>query len=176
MEGESGGGQPEFLADLAGREAILSGLNEQPVDIEAGLLREGSEGRDGFLFLHISTIVTQASCRRRGEWEQWFERLSRQGVAILSRRSSSPRCSSDRCFHPPRPPARLYRARWSLSKTEAGWLIVIFFAAYVPAVPVLLALIDRVPARNVYLIGTGLTALSHCGFAMLADEFFGPVS
>src|SRR5262249_43959244 len=58
------------------------------------------------------------------------------------------------------------------SKTEAGWLIGIFFAAYVPAVPVLLALTDRVPARRIYLIGTGLTALSHLGFATLADGFW----
>ena len=65
-----------------------------------------------------------------------------------------------------------YIERWSLSKTEAGWLIGIFFAAYVPAVPVLLALTDRVPARRIYLIGTGLTALSHWGFAMLADGFW----
>jgi hypothetical protein len=40
-----------------------------------------------------------------------------------------------------------YIGSWSLSKTEAGWLIRIFFAAYVPAVPVLLTLTDRVPAR-----------------------------
>lgn len=65
-----------------------------------------------------------------------------------------------------------YIEHWSLSKTEAGWLIGIFFAAYVPAVPVLLALTDRVPARRIYLIGTGLTALSHFGFAMLADGFW----
>ena len=65
-----------------------------------------------------------------------------------------------------------YIERWSLSKTEAGWLIGIFFAAYVPAVPVLLALTDRVPARRIYLIGTGLTALSHLGFALLADGFW----
>src|SRR5215469_6268771 len=65
-----------------------------------------------------------------------------------------------------------YIERWSLSKTEAGWLIGIFFAAYVPAVPVLLAFTDRVPARRIYLIGTGLTALSHLGFATLADGFW----
>ena len=47
-----------------------------------------------------------------------------------------------------------------------------FFAAYVPAVPVLLALTDRLPARRVYLVGTGLTALSHLGFAVLADGFW----
>ena len=28
-----------------------------------------------------------------------------------------------------------YIERWGLSKTEAGWLVGIFFAAYVPAVP-----------------------------------------
>jgi MFS family permease len=65
-----------------------------------------------------------------------------------------------------------YIERWALSKTEAGWLVGIFFAAYAPAVPVLLALTDRVPARRVYLLGTGLTALSHLGFAMLADGFW----
>jgi MFS family permease len=65
-----------------------------------------------------------------------------------------------------------YIERWSLSKTEAGWLIGIFFAAYVPAVPVLLALTDRLPARTIYLVGAGLTALSHFGFAMLADGFW----
>ena len=65
-----------------------------------------------------------------------------------------------------------YIERWSLTKTEAGWLIGIFFAAYVPAVPVLLALTDRVPARRIYLIGAGLTALSHFGFATLVDGFW----
>ena len=65
-----------------------------------------------------------------------------------------------------------YIARWDLSKTEAGWLIGIFFAAYVLAVPVLVALTDRLPARRVYLVGAGLTALSHLGFATLADGFW----
>lgn len=64
-----------------------------------------------------------------------------------------------------------YIDRWGLSKTEAGWLIGVFFAAYVAAVPVLVALTDRVPARRVYLVGAGLTALSHLGFATLADGF-----
>jgi MFS family permease len=65
-----------------------------------------------------------------------------------------------------------YIERWDLSKTEAGWLVGIFFAAYVPAVPVLLALTDRLPARRIYLVGTGLTALSHFGFALAADGFW----
>jgi MFS family permease len=65
-----------------------------------------------------------------------------------------------------------YIERWDLTKTEAGWLVGIFFAAYVPAVPVLLALADRLPARRIYLVGTGLTALSHLGFAIVADGFW----
>jgi MFS family permease len=65
-----------------------------------------------------------------------------------------------------------YIVRWELSKTDAGWLVGIFFLAYVVAVPVLVALTDRLPARRVYLVGTGLTALSHLGFALLADGFW----
>ncbi len=65
-----------------------------------------------------------------------------------------------------------YIARWSLSATEAGWLIGTFFAAYVVAVPVLVGLTDRLPARRIYLVGAGATALSHLGFAVLADGFW----
>ena len=65
-----------------------------------------------------------------------------------------------------------YIDRWHLTKTEAGWLIGIFFAAYVAAVPVLVALTDRVPARRVYLTGAALTALSHLGFALIAEGFW----
>jgi MFS family permease len=62
--------------------------------------------------------------------------------------------------------------QWHLTKTEAGALVGIFFAAYVVAVPILVALTDRVPARNVYVVGAGLTALSHLGFAIVADGFW----
>src|SRR4029077_9624921 len=31
---------------------------------------------------------------------------------------------------------------------------------------------DRVPVRRVYMLGTGLTALSHFGFALFADGFW----
>jgi len=65
-----------------------------------------------------------------------------------------------------------YIDQWHLTKTEAGSLVGIFFAAYVVAVPVLVALTDRVPARNVYMVGAGLTALSHLGFAFVADGFW----
>jgi MFS family permease len=65
-----------------------------------------------------------------------------------------------------------FLAAWSLSKTEAGWLVGIFFAAYVAAVPVLVALTDRLPARRIYLVGAALTALSHLGFATVAEGFW----
>lgn len=65
-----------------------------------------------------------------------------------------------------------YIDRWSLTGTQAGWLIGIFFAAYVPAVPLLLALTDRVPARRIYLVGTGATALAHLGFGLVATDFW----
>jgi MFS family permease len=65
-----------------------------------------------------------------------------------------------------------YIDRWHLTKTEAGALVGVFFAAYVVAVPVLVALTDRVPTRNVYMVGAGLTALSHLGFAFVADGFW----
>ncbi|MBI3514730.1 MAG: MFS transporter, partial [Proteobacteria bacterium] len=65
-----------------------------------------------------------------------------------------------------------YIARWRLSETEAGLLVGAFFAAYVVVVPVLVALTDRVPTRHVYLLGTALTALSHLGFALVADGFW----
>ena len=65
-----------------------------------------------------------------------------------------------------------YIARWDLSKTEAGWLVGIFFAAHVVMVPVLVALTDRVPVRRVYMLGTSLTALSHFRFALFADGFW----
>src|SRR5437660_931431 len=63
-------------------------------------------------------------------------------------------------------------ARWDLSITEAGLLVGIFFAAYVVMVPLLVALTDRVPVWRVYMLGTGLTALSHFGFALFADGFW----
>lgn len=65
-----------------------------------------------------------------------------------------------------------YIDRWHLSKTEAGWLVGVFFAAYVVAVPVLVALTDRIPTRRVYAVGAGLTALAHLGFAFVVDGFW----
>jgi MFS family permease len=65
-----------------------------------------------------------------------------------------------------------YIADWNLSKTEAGSLIGIFFAAYFVAVPALVSLTDRIPTRWVYAVGASLTAASHLGMAWLADGFW----
>lgn len=65
-----------------------------------------------------------------------------------------------------------YIANWNLSKTEAGSLTGIFFAAYVVTVPVLVSLTDHIPTRRVYAVGAALTAISHLGFAFLADGFW----
>jgi len=65
-----------------------------------------------------------------------------------------------------------YIERWSISKTEAGWLVGISFLAYIAMVPILLSLTDRIPVRRVYLFGAGLTAISHLGFVLIADGFW----
>src|SRR3977135_287045 len=62
-----------------------------------------------------------------------------------------------------------YMTRWNLTAAEAGWLVGVFFAAYVVMVPILLSLTDRVPTRRIYLLGTGLTTLAHLGFALLTE-------
>ena len=64
-------------------------------------------------------------------------------------------------------------AEWGLTNTEAGWINGIYFAAYMAAVPVLVALTDRVDPRHVYFVGAGMTALSSLGFALLAEGFWG---
>ncbi len=64
-------------------------------------------------------------------------------------------------------------AEWGLSNTQAGWINGIYFGAYMAAVPVLVALTDRVDPRHVYALGAVLTALAALGFAILADGFWG---
>ncbi len=61
---------------------------------------------------------------------------------------------------------------WQLSKAEAGWLVGIFFVGYVAAVPVLVSLTDRLPARNVYVFGAACAVIGQLGFAFIADGFW----
>ena len=61
---------------------------------------------------------------------------------------------------------------WGLSKTEAGWVAGVYFAAYAVTAPPALALTDRIDARRVYLGGALLAAGSAAGFALFAHGFW----
>jgi hypothetical protein len=49
--------QFEFFANLSDCHAGITGLDEQPKDIEPGFLSEGGKRRDGVYFLHISIYM-----------------------------------------------------------------------------------------------------------------------
>jgi MFS family permease len=55
---------------------------------------------------------------------------------------------------------------WSLTNTHAGWLAGIVSAGYMLAVIPLVSLIDRRPARQLYLASSALSALSCFGMAL----------
>src|SRR5213594_952273 len=61
---------------------------------------------------------------------------------------------------------------WSLSNTEAGWIIGIYYAAYTLVVPLLSSLTDRVDPKRVYLGSVALTAVAFAGFAWVATGFW----
>jgi MFS family permease len=63
-------------------------------------------------------------------------------------------------------------ARWGLTNSEAGWIAGVYFAAYAVAAPILLALSDRVDARQLYLGGVALAGASALGFALFASGFW----
>jgi len=60
---------------------------------------------------------------------------------------------------------------WSLSNAEAGWVSGIYLAGYVAAVPVLVALTDRIDARAVFAASSALGGITALGFAIFADGF-----
>jgi MFS family permease len=64
---------------------------------------------------------------------------------------------------------------WSLSNTEAGWIVGMFYAGYTLSAPVLVSLTDRIDPKRVYLFGVSITTLSALGFAFLADGFWSAV-
>lgn len=66
----------------------------------------------------------------------------------------------------------VFIADWGLTTAEAGWLSGVSHLGYVIAVPVLLALTDRIDSRRIYLWSTALTALSCAGFALFVDGFW----
>ncbi len=63
-------------------------------------------------------------------------------------------------------------AEWGLSGKEAGWISGIYFAGYTVAVPVLVALTDRVDGRTVFLGASLLNGAATLGFALGADGFW----
>jgi MFS family permease len=60
-------------------------------------------------------------------------------------------------------------AEWNLSETAAGWLNGVYFGAYSAAVPVLVALTDRMDPRRIVLFGLALGIAGGAGFALLAE-------
>ncbi len=65
-----------------------------------------------------------------------------------------------------------FMARWSWSNTEAGWIGGVFFIGYTAAVPVLVALTDRIDAKKIWLFSAGITVISAFGFAFVVDGFW----
>ncbi|MTJ82121.1 MAG: MFS transporter [Telmatospirillum sp.] len=61
-----------------------------------------------------------------------------------------------------------FKAEWSLSNAEAGWIAGVYFLGYALAVPVLSSLTDRIDAKKIVLAGSLVCALSAAGFALLA--------
>ena len=62
-----------------------------------------------------------------------------------------------------------FRAEWSLSNAEAGWIEGSFQAGYLVAVPVLVSLADRVDPRRIYLVSMLVGVGATLGFALFAD-------
>ena len=70
----------------------------------------------------------------------------------------------------------IFIADWSLSGTEAGWIIGAFYASYTLTVPVLVSLTDRIAPKRIYLGAVVLTAIATLGYATLADGFWSAVA
>jgi hypothetical protein len=57
MEGQRGIRDIEFCGNLAGRQAVRSGANEQPKYRQAVVVGEGGQGGNGVFGFHISKIM-----------------------------------------------------------------------------------------------------------------------
>ena len=62
-----------------------------------------------------------------------------------------------------------FQVEWSLSNTEAGWIIGIYYGGYAVTVPFLVSLTDRVDPRRVYLAASLLGAVCMFGFGLFAE-------
>jgi MFS family permease len=61
---------------------------------------------------------------------------------------------------------------WSLNKTQAGWLVGVYFAGYMSAILFVASLTDRVDPRRIYLIGAAIGGLSSLALALFAKGFW----
>ena len=64
-----------------------------------------------------------------------------------------------------------FTREWGLTNAEAGWVSGIYLAGYVAAVPILVAMTDRVDARLIFAASSAMGGLASLGFALLADGF-----
>ena len=64
-----------------------------------------------------------------------------------------------------------FTREWGLTNAEAGWVSGIYLAGYVAAVPILVAMTDRVDARLVFSASSATGGFASLGFALLADGF-----
>ncbi len=65
-----------------------------------------------------------------------------------------------------------FMERWSWSNTEAGWVGSSLFIGYTAAVPVLVALTDRLDPKKIWLFCSVVTVIAAFGFAFLVDGFW----
>ncbi|SMF08415.1 Predicted arabinose efflux permease, MFS family [Tistlia consotensis] len=65
-----------------------------------------------------------------------------------------------------------FRLDWGLANAEAGWLGGLYYAGYVAAVPLLVAITDARDARGIYVASSLLGSLALVAFAFLAHDFW----
>lgn len=61
---------------------------------------------------------------------------------------------------------------WNLNRTQAGWLVGVYFAGYMSSILYVASLTDRVDPRKVYLIGALCGGLSSLALALFANGFW----
>jgi len=63
-------------------------------------------------------------------------------------------------------------AAWGLNKTQAGWLVSVYFAGYMSSILLVAAMTDRIDPRKIYLTGAFLGGVSSLSVALFADGFW----
>ena len=62
--------------------------------------------------------------------------------------------------------------QWDLSKTQAGWLVSVYFAGYMSSILFVASLTDRIDPRRIYLIAAFLGGISSLSLALFANGFW----